>query len=142
MTYIPTKWKDSPSTETPIDASCLNNLENAVALASNKVTATATLNSGWSAGSAVGLDFVKIGNLVIANFAASISIIEGNQMFIGTVPEGMRPPTITPLPAVFVPNGSSDYHPRMVMVNTDGTVQIAKSPTEAGAFFCAMVYFV
>lgn len=141
MDYLKTIWKNKPSSETPIDAGNLNKIEDAISFSVNRVSALATLNDGWSAGSALGLNFDRIGDLVISNFAATINDTSGMHIFIGTIPDGMRPDQITPLPAVFVPTGSSEYQPRMVMLNTNGTIQIANTPTETGTFFCAMVYF-
>lgn len=80
--------------------------------------------------------------MVIANFSASITNVEGMHLFIGTIPEGFRPTQVTPMPAVFVPTATTDYEPRIVIVNPNGTIQIAKNPTATGTFFCAMVYFV
>lgn len=139
MDYIPkTNWVYGEI----LSHEAMNRIEGGIGFAVEQTTGVATLNADWEAGSAIGLEFKKVGNLIIANFAAAITNITGVHMFIGTIPEGFRPSVITPLPAVFVPAGSADYHPRMVVVNTDGTIQIANSPTEIGTFFCAMVYFV
>lgn len=140
--YVPEDWKNKPSTDTPINAARLNKIENALALAINTVSANATLNADWSAGDAIGLEFNKIGNLVIANFSAAITSVTGMHLFIGTAPEGFRPTQVTPMPAVFVPTSTTDYEPRIMIINPDGTIQIAKNPTVTGTFFCAMVYFV
>lgn len=140
--YLKTDWKNSPSQDTPIDASKLNRIENALSFSINRATNNATLNADWSAGDAVGLEFNRIADLVISNFAATINNVSGMHLFIGAVPEGFRPSRATPFPAVFVPAGSTDYEPRIVVVNPDGTIQIAKNPTVTGTFFCAMVYFV
>lgn len=142
MPYNKTNWQNSPSRETPIDASSLNKIENALSFSINKVSALATLNEDWEAGDEIGLEFNKIGNLVIANFSASIKDYTGMHLFIGTIPEGFRPSQITPMPAVFVPTATTDYEARIIVINPDGTIQIAKNPTMTGTFFCAMVYFV
>lgn len=120
----------------------MNRIEGGVGFALEKVTALATLNADWVAGDAIGLDFNKIGNLVIANFSASITNVTGMHLFIGTIPEGFRPTQITPMPAIFVPSSTTDYEPRIVLANPDGSIMIAKNPTVTGTFFCAMVYFV
>lgn len=120
----------------------MNRIEGGLALASNKISANATLNADWSSGDAIGLEFNKVGNMVIANFAASITNVEGMHLFIGTIPEGFRPSQVTPMPAVFVPTSTTDYEPRIMLINPDGTIQIAKNPAITGTFFCAMVYFV
>lgn len=141
-TYTATDWENKPSTATKINATNLNKMESALSFAINKVSATATLNEDWVAGDAIGLEFNKIGNLVIANFSASITNVTGMHLFIGTAPEGFRPTQVTPMPAVFVPTATTDYEPRVMIINPDGTIQIAKNPTVTGTFFCAMVYFV
>lgn len=140
--YIATVWEDKPSVKTKINAIHLNKIEDALAFSINQVTANATLNADWSAGDAIGLEFNKIGNMVIANFASTINSVEGMHLFMGTAPDGFRPPQVTPFPAIFIPSGTTDYEPRLVMVNPDGTIMIAKNPTVTGTFFCAMVYFV
>lgn len=141
-TYTPTNWENKPSTSTKINAINLNKIEDALAFSINQVTANAALNTDWSVGDAIGLEFNKIGNMVIANFSASITSVDGMHLFIGTIPEGFRPTQVTPFPAVFVPTATTDYEPRIVIVNPNGTIQIAKNPTVTGTFFCAMVYFV
>ena len=108
----------------------------------NQVTAQATLNADWVSGEAIGLEFNKIGNMVIANFSASITNVTGMHLFIGTAPEGFRPSQVTPMPAIFVPTSTTDYEARIMVINPDGSIQIAKNPTVTGTFFCAMVYFV
>lgn len=120
----------------------MNRIETGIGFSINQVTANAELNADWSVGDAIGLEFNKIGNMVIANFSASITSVTGMHLFIGTIPEGFRPSQIIPLPAVFVPTSTTDYEPRLVVVNPDGTIMIAKNPTVTGTFFCAMVYFV
>lgn len=140
--YTPTNWENKPSTATKINAINLNKIEDALVFSINQVTANATLNADWSVGDAIGLEFNKIGNMVIANFSASITSVEGMHLFMGTIPEGFRPAQVTPFPAVFVPSNTTDYEPRIVIVNPDGRIQIAKNPTVTGTFFCAMVYFV
>ena len=67
--------------------------------------------------------------------SASITSVTGMHLFIGTIPEGFRPSQIIPLPAVFVPTSTTDYEPRLVVVNPDGTIMIAKNPTVTGTFF-------
>lgn len=140
--YAPTVWENKPSVKTKINAIHLNKIEDALAFSINQVTAQATLNADWSAGDAIGLEFNKIGNMVIANFSAAITSVEGMHLFIGTAPEGFRPSQVTPMPAVFVPTSTTDYEPRIMVINPDGTIMIAKNPTVTGTFFCAMVYFV
>ena len=140
--YEKTNWKNKPSTDTPISAQHLSKIEDALAFSINKVTANATLNDDWVAGDAIGLEFNKIGNMVIANFSASITNVTGMHLFIGTAPDGFRPTQVTPMPAVFVPTATTDYEARIVVINPDGSIQIAKNPTVTGTFFCAMVYFV
>ncbi len=152
--YIPTVWENKPSVKTKLNAIHLNKMENALAFAINQVTANATLNADWSAGDAIGLEFKRVGNKVIAHFSASIrpakscscnsasiTSVTGMHLFIGTIPEGMRPSQITPFPAVFVPISTTDYEPRVMVINPDGTIMIAKNPTVTGTFFCNMVYF-
>ena len=140
--YVSTKWENKPSVKTKVNATHLNKIEDALEFAINQVTANATLNTDWSAGDAIGLEFNKIGNMVIANFSASITSVTGMHLFMGTIPEGFRPSQIIPFPAVFVPTSTTDYEPRLVVVNPDGTIMIAKNPTVTGTFFCAMVYFI
>lgn len=140
--YTATVWENKPSVKTKINAIHLNKIEDALAFSINQVTAQATLNADWSAGDAIGLEFNKIGNMVIANFSAAITSVEGMHLFIGTAPEGFRPSQVTPMPAVFVPTSTTDYEPRIMVINPDGTIMIAKNPTVTGTFFCAMVYFV
>lgn len=142
MIYTKTNWQNLPSTNTPINSANLMKIEDAIAFSINQVTANATLNADWSAGDAIGLEFNKIGNMVIANFSASIASVEGMHLFIGTIPEGFRPTQVTPMPAVFVPTATTDYEPRVMIINPNGSIQIAKNPTVTGTFFCAMVYFV
>lgn len=142
MSYEKTNWENAPSTNSPINAANLNKIEAALGFALNGSSANATLNTDWEAGDAIGLEFNKIGNLVVANFSASITNVTGMHLFIGTAPEGFRPTKITPMPAVFVPTATTDYEARIIIVNPDGTIQIAKNPTMTGTFFCAMVYFV
>ena len=120
----------------------MNKIEDALGFSINKATAQATLNADWIAGDAIGLDFNKVGNLVIANFSASITSVTGMHLFLGTIPEGFRPTQITPMPAIFVPTSTTDYEPRIVLANPDGSIMIAKNPTVTGTFFCAMVYLV
>lgn len=139
--FAPKVWKDLPIEETPLDADSMNRIEEAIAFSINKVTAQATLNADWTSGDAIGLDFNKVGNLVIANFSASITDVTGMHLFIGTIPEGFRPSQITPFPAVFVTASTTDYEPRILVANPDGTIMIAKNPTVTGAFFCKMLYF-
>ena len=141
-TYTPTNWENKPSTATKINANHLNKIEGALSFAINKVSDEAILNADWSAGDAIGLEFNKVGNMVVANFSASITNVEGMHLFIGTIPEGFRPTQVTPMPAVFVPTSTTDYEPRIMIINPDGKIQIAKNPTVTGTFFCAMVYFV
>lgn len=142
MPYDKTQWKNLPDQTTPIDASSLNKIEDALDFSMNKVSANATLNEDWVAGDVIGLEFNKIGNLVIANFSASITNVTGMHLFIGTIPEQFRPTQVTPMPAVFVPTSTTDYEPRVMIINPNGSIQIAKNPTVTGTFFCAMVYFV
>lgn len=142
MPYIPTNWENTPSIATAINSTNLNKIESALDFSINMLTTSATLNTDWESGDLIGLEFNKVGSLVIANFAATLTNTTGMHIFIGNIPEGFRPNTVTPFPAVFVPTGSSVYQPRMMMVNPDGNIQIANSPTETGTFFCAMVYFV
>lgn len=140
--YVKTVWENLPSQSSPISADNLNKIEGGIAFSINKVSATATLNEDWVAGDAIGLEFNKIGNLVIANFSASITNTTGMHLFIGTIPENFRPTQITPMPAVFVPTSTTDYETRVMIINPNGSIQIAKNPTVTGTFFCAMVYFV
>ena len=140
--YEKTNWKNKPSTDTPISAQHLNKIEDALAFSINQVTAQATLNADWVSGDAIGLEFNMIGNMVIANFSASITNVTGMHLFIGTAPEGFRPSQVTPMPAIFVPTSTTDYEARIMVINPDGSIQIAKNPTVTGTFFCAMVYFV
>lgn len=142
MPYVKTAWENLPSNTTPISAGNLNKIEDALDFALNKSTASATLNADWESGYVIGLEFNKIGNLVIANFAASITNVTGMHLFIGNIPEGFRPTQVTPMPAVFVPTATTDYEARIMIIHPDGRIQIAKNPTVTGTFFCAMVYFV
>lgn len=138
MDYIPkTDWASGEV----LGHEDMNRIEGAVGFALEKVTGIATLNTDWSAGDVIGLEFNKTGNLVIANFSASITNVTGMHLFIGTIPEGFRPTQVTPMPAIFVPTSTTDYEPRIVVANPDGTIMIAKNPTVTGTFFCAMVYF-
>lgn len=140
--YQKTNWENAPSTATPINSANLMKVEDALEFSINKVTANATLNEDWVAGDAIGLEFNKIGNMVIANFSASITSVTGMHLFIGDIPENMRPSQVIPMPAVFVPTSTTDYEARIIVINPDGKIQIAKNPTVTGTFFCAMVYFV
>lgn len=138
MDYIPkTDWVEGEI----LGHTDMNRLEGAVGFALEQVTANATLNADWVAGDAIGLEFNRVGNMIIANFSANITSVEGMHLFIGTIPEGFRPPQVTPFPAVFVPTSTTDYEARIVVINPDGTIMIAKNPTVTGTFFCAMVYF-
>lgn len=125
-----------------VPASDFNRIESGLAFAINKVIANATLNEGWVAGDAVGLEFNKIGNMVIASFSASLTDVSGMHLFLGTIPEGMRPSNVIPFPAVFVPTSTTDYEARVMVINPDGSIMIAKNQSVTGTFFCAMVYFV
>lgn len=120
----------------------MNRIEVGLGFALEKTMVNATLNADWSAGDAIGLEFKKVGNVVIANFSASITSVTGMHLFMGTIPDGFRPSQITPFPAIFIPTNTTDYEPRLVVINPDGTIMIAKNPTVTGTFFCAMVYFV
>lgn len=138
MNYIPkTDWAYGEV----LGHTDMNRIEGGVGFALEKVTSQAILNTDWSAGDAIGLEFNKVGNLVIANFSASITSVTGMHLFLGTIPEGFRPTQITPMPAIFVPTSTTDYEPRIVVANPNGTIMIAKNPTVTGTFFCAMVYF-
>lgn len=139
MDYIPkTDWEYGEV----LSHTAMNRIEAGLGFALEKTTAQATLNTDWAVGDAIGLDFNKIGSLVIANFSASITNVTGMHLFLGTIPEGFRPTQVTPMPAIFAPTSTTDYEPRIVIANPDGTIMIAKNPTVTGTFFCAMVYFV
>jgi hypothetical protein len=142
MQYIPTDWKDLPSNETPISADNLNKIEGGLASLINRQGLNFSYNANWEASSPIGGQFSRVGNLVISNFSAKITTTEGNNLFLGTIPEGRRPTVFMTFPAAFVPNGQSTYQSRLLIINPNGEIQIANSPTELGTFFCTIVYFI
>jgi len=142
MQYIPTEWKDLPSNETPISAENLNKIEGGLSSVINRQALSFSYNQNWSAGSPIGGDFSRVGNLVISNFSATISTTEGMNIFLGNIPEGRRPSVFMTFPAAFVPSGQSTYQSRLLIVNPNGDIQIANTPTELGTFFCTIVYFI
>lgn len=142
MSYVKTNWENSPSTNSPINASNLNKIENAIASAVNKVSGTATLNADWQSGNATGTDFTRVGDLVISNFVVTLTSAVGNHLFIGTIPVGMRPTAVTLFPAIFASTGSSDYAARILIINPNGDMQLANSPSTTGTFLCSLSYFV
>lgn len=142
MQYTKTEWKDLPSQDTPIDAASLNKIEDALESLVNRQELNFSYNTNWQAASLVGSQFNRVGNLVISNFSATINTTEGNNLFLGTIPEGRRPSVFMTFPAAFVPNGQSTYQSRLLIINPNGEIQIANSPTELGTFFCTIVYFI
>lgn len=142
MRYVKTDWQNSPNTSTPIDAARLNKIEDALDSALNRQELNFVYNQDWKAASAVGSQFNRIGNLVISTFSATIESVEGMHLFLGTIPEGRRPTVVMTFPAAFVPSGLTEYQARMLVVNPDGTIQIANNPTTTGTFFCTIVYFI
>lgn len=157
MPYVPITFVDEPSETTPIDAASLNHIQDGIvaneaalqelSLAVGggeavRTTLDATYFPNYQSGSAVGAQFSRIGNLVIANFSATLNTAEGNNLFLATIPEEIRPSIVIPFQAVFVPTGSTTYQSRMVILSPNGMINIANSPAETGTFFVAMVYFI
>lgn len=142
MRYEKTDWQNSPSTSTPIDAARLNKIEGALDSALNRQELNFAYNEDWQAGSGIGSQFNRIGNLVISTFSAALTSVDGMHLFLGTIPEGRRPTATMTFPAAFVPTGDTVYEARMLVVRPDGIIQIANTPSTTGTFFCTIVYFV
>lgn len=136
-------FQNLPSTDTPINSTNLNQMQDNIEEAINIVKE----DSGWKELTETGesyahIKYRKIGKMLEINSnwysETGISVNAYGELLLGTLPEGFRPSKGIVLPIMCKNNLNVIINACNVKINTNGTIQISNLTGSAASNICVI----